>query len=317
VSPARRILVALSAAAAVAGAPGAAASTRTAAFAPIDPGVRASAMGGAFTAVGGEPSALYWNPAMLFFQEGRSLEASYEDLYTLALARRTFLTFGTKSVIEDPRYAGDRIEFHRDRETGAAWALGIESLFLDVGDEGYSELSLGGGGAWGYGDRLTVGVSVRALFVNSGIDEVSAIGYDLGLGIGWRFSSRTRLGIAAPHLLSRLFWKTDTDERLPLGAAVGWSAEVTRNLVVALESEWREGEGGGPHRLAAGGEWWVLPSRLAGRAGYRRVEGGLETIQEPTFGAALRWSSLRFDYAFLLGPELLGDTHRVGVIVGF
>jgi hypothetical protein len=135
--------------------------------------------------------------------------------------------------------------------------------------------------------------------------------------VGWRFSPRTRVGLAVPHLLSRLFWKNDLNERLPVGAAVGWSSRVHENIVVALEVEWREGEGGGPYRLAGGGEWWVVPGRLAGRAGYRRVAGGLDTISEPTFGAAVRLATLRFDYAFLMGPELLGDTHRVGLLVGF
>jgi len=293
------------------------AASRTSAFAPVDPGVRASAMGGAFTAVGGEPSAMYWNPAALFYQEGRSVEASYEDLYGLSLAKRTFLTFGTKTVIEEPHYVGDRIEIRPDRSSGAAWALGVESLFMDVADQGYSEVSVGGAGAWGYGDRFAMGLSLRALFVNSDLDGVSALGYDLGLGVGWRYSSRARFGLAVPHLFSRLFWDFESNERLPLGVSLGWSRHFTSTIVIALEAEWREGEGGGPYRLAGGGEWWVVPSRLAARAGYRRVAGGLDTIAEPTFGAAVRLAALRVDYAFLMGPDLLGDTHRVGLLVGF
>ena len=70
------------------------------AFASNDPGVRAAAMGGAYTGLGGDPGALYWNPATLFFQTHRSIEASYSDLYGLGLAKRTFFTYGSMHVID-------------------------------------------------------------------------------------------------------------------------------------------------------------------------------------------------------------------------
>ena len=292
------------------------AATRTAAFAPADPGVRAAAMGGAYSAVGGEPSALYWNPATLFYQTGRGFEASYANLYGLGLARRTFITFGTKSVYEVPRFVGERVEVTRDMESGPAYAFGIQSLSLDIGDEGYSEMSVGGGAAWGYSDRVAVGVSLRALFVSSDLHDVSAKGYALGFGAAYRYSSHERLAVAVPNLFTRLFWKFDTTERLPLGVNLGWTRSFGSDLVLSAETEWREQEEG-PYRIAVGGEWWVFPARLALRAGFRHVNGALDDIDKPTFGVGVRFSRLRFDYAFRLGPDALGDTHRLGLLAGF
>ena len=87
----------------------------TTAFTANDPGVRATAMGGAYTGVGGDPMALYWNPATLYFQNHRSIEASYSDLYGLGLAKRTFFTYGGKRVIDEVHFDGDQVVVHQNQ----------------------------------------------------------------------------------------------------------------------------------------------------------------------------------------------------------
>ncbi len=292
------------------------AASRTAAFAPIDPGVRAAGMGGAYSALGGEPTALYWNPAALYYQTERSLEASYSDLYGLGLVKRTQITFGSKAVYEVPRFTANRVEVRKDRRTGPGYALGIQSLFVDIDDQGYSELSFGGGAAWGYGERVVVGVSLRGLYVSSDLDGVSANGYAVGFGASYRYSQHERLAIAVPHLMTRLFWKFDTTERLPLGVNLGWTRSFGDHFVTTAEAEWRESETG-PYRIAAGSEWWVFPERLAVRAGFRHLSGGYENLNRPTFGLGIRFNRMRLDYAFRLENDVLGDTHRLGLLVGF
>jgi hypothetical protein len=295
---------------------GAGAATRTSAFSDADPGVRPSAMGGAFTAVGGEPIALYWNPASLFFQTDRGIEASYTDLYGLGLARRSYLTFGIKTLIDEPRYEGNKVVVTEDRESGAAYAIGLQSLWLDLEDNGYSEFSIDGGASWGYGDRLVAGLSLSGLFVSSDLDDVSAYGYNVGLGLIWRITSRENLAISVPHLFSRLFWKFDSDERLPFGATVGWSGRFRDNLLFAADIEWQENEQS-PYRIAGGGEWWIFGERIALRAGYRYINASLESLSDPTLGVGAQLGHLRFDYAYLFGPAPLGDTQRIGLLVGF
>lgn len=299
---------------AAAGSAPALAGTRTSVFAPIDPGVRASGMGGAYSAVGGEPTGLYWNPATLYFQDGKSLEFSYSDLYGLGTAERTFLSYGWKSVFELPRFENDRVVVTRDTESGPGYALSVQSLFLDLSEANYSELSIGAGAAWGYGDRVSVGLSLQALFVSSDFDQVSALGYNLGAGLCWRYSKHERLALAIPRLISRVFWDFESTERLPLGLNVGWTRSFTPDLLFSADLEVREGEDG-LYRLAAGGEWWVLPERLAVRAGYRRLNAGLETVSVPTFGLGVRFLRLRFDYAYRVEPDALGDTHRIGLLL--
>lgn len=292
------------------------AATRTSAFAPVDPGVRAAAMGGAYTAVGGDPMALYWNPATLFYQRGRALQASYTDMYGLGLARRSFLTFGIKTLIDEPTFRDNKVVVRKDRESGAAYAFGLQSLFLDLEENGYSEFSLDGGAAWGYGDRFAVGVRASGLFISSDFDNVSAIGYNLGFGISWRYSTRERLAVAVPHLFSRLFWDFDTTERLPVGAKVGWSREFFTTITAALEAEWRESESG-PYRVGVGAEWWWFGHRLAWRAGYRHLTDSFENVNQPSAGVAVRFGQVQFDYAYRMERSELGDSHRIGLLAMF
>jgi hypothetical protein len=290
--------------------------TRASTFTFLDPGVRAGALGGAYTALGGEPTALYWNPATLYYLRGRSVEASYADLYGLGLARRTFITYGQKSMVEEPRYENNRIVVQKDPVTGPAYAVGLQSLFLDLDENGYSELSLGGAAAWGYGDRVSVGLAVRTLFISSDLDEVSAFGYNLGLGLAWQYSRKERIGLAVPNLLSRVFWKFDSTERLPLGLSLGWNRTFSDRFLVAADLEWRESETG-PYRVGVGAEYWAVVNRMVVRGGFRHLSGDFEDQNKPTFGAGVTVSRIRLDYGFRLGPEALGDTHRLGVLVGF
>jgi hypothetical protein len=308
-------VVLLAALALGAAAPGALANTRTSAFAPADPGVRPAALGGAYTAVGGEPNALYWNPAALFFQKGKTLEATYMDLYSLGAAQRSSISYGWKKTFDLPYFQeGDRVSVRRDDQTGPAYAFGIQSLFFDLDDAGYSEISLDAAAAWGYGERLAVGLLGRLLLVSSDFDEVSAIGYNFGVGLAWNYSSRERIAVASPSLLSRLFWKFDSTERLPLGVSFGWMREFGNRLLFAADLELREGEGG-IYRIAGGGEWWAVENRVALRAGYRHVSAGVASQNHPTFGAAVHFLRLRVDYTFSMGPDVLGDTHRVALLI--
>ncbi len=293
----------------------AAADTRTAAFAPADPGVRASAMGGAYTAVGEEPMGLYWNPATLFFQEGHQIEASYSDLYGLGAAKRSYLSYGWKKEFEIPEYDGQLVSLTTDSHSGPGYAFGVESLFFDLDDAGYTEFSIGAGAAWGYGERLAIGASVRGLLVSSDFDQVSAWGYDFGLGLAWSTSSKERIGLAVPHLFSRLIWAFDSTERLPLGATLGWARRFHPTLLTSVDVEMREGDTG-VYRVAGGVEWWAFPERLALRGGYRYLDAGLDPISAPTFGLAIRFLGLSLDYAFRVEPAALGDTHRLGLLVG-
>lgn len=311
-----RRFVPLLAALGLAAAVPAGAQTRTSSFAVNDPGVRASALGGAYTAVGGDPMALYWNPATLFFQQGRTAQASYSDLYGLGLARRTYLTVGWKSVLEEPRFVGNRVEVRRDRQSGPAYAFGLSSLFLDLDENGYSELSLGGAAAWGYGGSFALGMSARTLFVTSDLPDVGAFGYDLGIGLAWQFARGERLGVSVPHLLSRIFWRFDSTERLPFGVDLGWMKRFGPHLLASADVEARENEES-PYRFGAGLEWEAIPERVTLRGGFRHLSGGYDDINKPTFGAAVAVSHLRFDYAFRLGPDVLGDTHRLGLDVTF
>jgi hypothetical protein len=291
-------------------------ANRTAAFAHVDPGVRAAALGGAFTALGEQPSALYWNPSALYFQDRNRMEASYSSLYSLGLAKRTFINLGFKRTIDVSRFKDNRVMVEKDNVTGAAYGIGIEALSLDLDENAYSEIAIGGAAAWGYNDTFILGVSGRLLLVNSDLDGVGANGYDFGLGVTWKLSRRERVAISVPHLFSRIFWDFDSGERLPLGVNAGWTRYWAEVFLTSVDLEWREDEPG-PYRAALGAEWWLFPNRVALRGGYRFLNGTSETFSGPSFGAGVRFGLLQVDYAYRMENEDLGDTHRVGLLIDF
>jgi hypothetical protein len=232
----------------------------------------------------------------------------------LGMAKRTTLTLATKKSFEVPSFEGNRLILEHDNTSGPAYGIGIQALTVDLDPESYSETALGLGAAWGFGDRLVLGLGLRGLLVNSDIDDVSASGFNFGLGLIWAMSDKERLSVSTPHLLSRIYWKFDSTERLPQIASLGWMRMWSPNILTTAEVELREGEES-PYKLAGGAEWWLVPDRIALRGGYRVLRGGISNISSPTFGAGLRFLALTFDYAYRVESDALNDTHRVGIVL--
>ena len=113
-------------------------------------------------------------------------------------------------------------------------------------------------------------------------------------------------------LTSVPFALTVTSRPVNMQYARHWSSK----FLTSVEMELRESEGS-PYRIGAGLEWWVFARRLALRGGWRYVRTGFDDISLPSFGAAGRAGPLVVEYAFRMEPDLLGDTHRLGILVDF
>lgn len=153
--------------------------TRGTNFLEIGVGARAMGMGGAYTALAQDVSALYWNPAGIAHITGASAHLSLADLYG---------GLGIKHV-----FAGGVLPL------GSSGAIGISYIQLSSGDiertteanpEG-NDPAFGRTFAWtstaaelAYGrrmtDRLDVGAGFK--FVTEGIDNANAthVGFDIG-----------------------------------------------------------------------------------------------------------------------------------------
>jgi len=173
-------------------------ATRGANFLEIGVGARAMGMGGAYTAIAQDVTALYWNPAGISHITGVSASLSVADLYGGLGIRHVF--------------AGAVMP------VGSSGAIGVSYIQLSSGDiERTTEASPEGNDpafgavfSWtstaaelAYGrrltDRLDLGVGFK--FVTEGIDNASA-GY-LGFDIGTQFRTGlygTTIGAALVNL---------------------------------------------------------------------------------------------------------------------
>ncbi len=288
------------------------AASRSTAFADMDPGPRVMAMGGAGAAMVADPTAVYWNPAGLYFMRGTQAAATYDDLYGLGLVQRNYLAFAVKSIVEEPVFKDNRMYLRQDRKHGSAWGASLSSVLVDLGDEGYSEFVPSVAVAGGIGEHLGVGMSLSYLRVGSDLEDVSAGGYSSGIGLIWEGPGAVRAGLSVRNLVSRVFWKGELTERLRTTSTLGAGLPVGDRGSVRGDVSWSEGSGG-PSRVSLGGEYWALPDRLAGRAGLRHYGGGEETRVTPSFGAGFRWTALDIDYAFTIDEDGPGSTHRFGL----
>lgn len=289
------------------------AGPRSIAFADSDPGPRMMAMGGAGVAGVADPVAAWWNPAGLYFmQGGKQAQVDYDDAFGLGLARRAWLGLASKSVVDEPVFEAGRLRLVRRPGFGNAWALSVSTLSLDLGDESYNELMPGLSLAGGLGTDLAVGMSVYYLRAGSSLDAVSGNGYSTTFGVIAGLPGPGRLGLSVRHVLSALSWKDQPGDQLPITPTVGLYWPLGPRAQLRSDASWRQGDAG-ITRFSAGGEYWILPGHLAGRAGVRRMAAGLLERTVPTFGLGLRWKTLDLDYAFQSDSDGPGNTHRFGL----
>jgi len=287
----------------------------TTSFAEVEPGPRTMGMGGAGVALTGDPTAAWWNPAGLYFMRGTRAVVTYDDLYGAGLAQRSYLAVAWKKVHYEPKFEENRMTLEKDLGRGSAWGLSVSSVFLDLGEESYSELMPSLSFAAGLGGGVGIGTSVSFLKATTGLEGAGSSGYAASLGVGIKLPANSHFGFVARNLLSSLSPEGGAKEKLPLTSALGLSVPFGSDALVAVDATFSNGDDG-PSRLSAGGEYWFFGHRLAGRAGIRHYGGGVESRTVPTFGVGIEWKRLNFDYAMSVdGSDGPGSTHRFGLNV--
>jgi hypothetical protein len=312
--------------------------TTAAKFLSIGIGARANAMGGAFTSIANDATALYWNPA------GIGQLNSYEGLftYTKLFADIHLNYFGV--VIP----AGD---FGNFGFSVTALDFGQMEVTTEFFPDGTGEVFTAGSYAFGitYARRITadflVGVNIK--YVREDIYNSSAEGLSFDVGTifntpfyGIRFSSSitnygTKMQISGDDLIIRhdpdpassgnnetidALYKTDPFE-LPLRLQIGLSRDFlfleNQRLTLAVDATHPNDNS---QYLNIGGELALLDELIMLRAGYKTLF--LEDSQEGlTLGVGLKYDGLSFinfglDYAYQQF-EFLGDTHSFGILLKF
>ena len=289
-----------------------AAGTTSADFLNLPVGARASAMGGAYSAISEEASAIYWNPAGLvqipklsaiFMRTQYVQDISYQ--YAAYAHRLTYDSVIAGSVLLTDIGAIDRTDMN-----GNPVGAGTFSPRDQVYTLSYSKAILE------FSDKdmdVSVGVSVK--YIRSQIVE-SAKAYAGDLGImTYNFTNIPyRLGVTMTNLGSGMRYDVDSSP-LPLTFKLAGAVNPFRNMLFAVDVVLPKQN---RPSFLLGTELSTEPSeltRLSARAGLnaQRLKDGLGGF---TMGVGATLHFFTLDYAFVPMGEL-GSTHKISITFDF
>ena len=313
--------------------------TTAAKFLSIGIGPRANAMGGAFTSLANDASALYWNPA------GAANMTNYEAMFTY--------TSLFKDLDINLNYAGIVIP------AGSLGNFGVGVTVLDYGNmnvttelypEGTGEKFSAASYAFALSyarsitENFTAGITVKYISEKIFNSSASGVAFDVGTIFntpfyGIKFSSiisnyGSKLQIAGEDLLVRYdadpnrngnnetvdaYYKTEKFE-LPLKLQIGLSKDFQifedQRFTIAVDATHPNDNA---EYVNVGGELALFDNIFFLRGGYKALF--LEDNQEGlTLGVGLNYTlgilTIGVDYAFQK-YEFLGDTHSFGMLLKF
>ena len=266
-----------------------ASAQESAAFLKLGVGARAIGMGGAYTAVADDVSAIAWNPAGLSSLAKRELGVTHAEL--AAGARYDFLAYGQPTkygvLAAGAIYLTQSAIGGRDASGRPTGSYGASDTALNVG----------------YASKLASGLRLGGglKYIRSSIAEQSAQSYALDLGgqyeLGRAGPGTPRLGLAILNLGPGLRF-VDENSPLPLTVAAGVGYRLPVGLVLALDYK------NHPHsrtsQVSIGTEY-ALFSSFALRAGYGTTKPAGSAVGP---AAALSGMAAGFGLKFLGGYTL-------------
>ena len=274
-------------------------------FLQVPTGARAVAMGGAFTAVPGDPLALYWNPAAAANIEKSVLSTSYNS-YLLDM-QAGFIGWvnpretSTLGVSVNYFYGGsfDRTTMEDPMGTG----------------EEFSTTSMALAGTYARPLSETISVGATGRFIYSQIDSYNANGFSVD--IGSMYSPAALPGFTGALVVRNAGIQTKAfyseNDPMPTEMSAGVSQQLLNgDLLIAADATMPfEGE-----LDASAGVEYLPVSMLAVRAGWSLSamntadEAGGGFVDAMGFGMGTRYNQFTLDYAFKPVADL-GDTHRI------
>lgn len=312
--------------------------TTAAKFLSIGIGPRANAMGGAYSSLADDASAMYWNPA------GLSLVNQYEGIftYTNLFADINLNYFGLVIPAGEVGTFGLNV---------TALNYGEMEITTELNPEGIGTTFSAGSYAFGFAyarhitEDFIVGINIK--YIREDIFNSSANGFSFDVGTifntpfwGIRFSSSitnygTKMQMSGDDLLIQhdsdpnragnnekidAFYSTDSFE-LPLRLQTGISRDFIfmeeQRLILAVDVLFPNDNS---QYVNVGGELALLDNLIAFRAGYKTLF--LENSQEGlTLGAGINYNSSEYfgisvDYAYQQF-KYLGNTHSFGITLRF
>jgi hypothetical protein len=297
--------------------PARAGGTLTGGFPRLDPGARATALGGNLAAMADGCESIRANPAGLLGLVRREAAFTYSDLFGLGLVTQGSAQFGWPRTRRDVQWVNGRIQrVSVPPPAERALGLDVSTLRGDLTGETYLELQACVAYAWRLTDRTRAGLAYRLLFAQSGFKGSGGDGQALDLGVQRPLGPLT-LGLQAANFVSTTRWKgspdgtryTGLDEPLARRWSLGlaWQAPL-RGIAATVQADW-EGDGFRARQCGAGLEWKPVRA-LALRAGYRDRQDALGWRAEWSGGFGVTAGGFRLDYGWQPGGHDLGETHR-------
>ena len=276
-------------------------AAETAAFLDVGVGARGIGMGGAYTALADDSSAVYWNPAGLARLEKREVSVSHAELglgtredflaYAHPTGRGTIaaaMTYLSQGAIGGRDVTGRPTGDFQASDAAFAGAYGVKTDYADLG------------------------ASVKYLRSHIASSEAQGVAADLGArrsfdGVG---PGKLVVGAALRNMGPGLKYENQRND-LPLRLAGGaaYSFSPGRTLAFEVQSAPRGGGADG----GFGGELKVMEGALL-RLGWSTKsaapEGsGFDAARGLTVGLGLERAGFVFDYAAQAAGEL-GAAHR-------
>jgi hypothetical protein len=277
------------------------------AFLEVPAGARASALGGAFVAMGEGVEATFWNPAGLAAVGRIQMTGSHYEFFQhlrheqFAVAGRWLgggLAGSIRALYSEPIEA-------RDELGNVTGTFGGDDL----------EFGLAYGHALGAGARA----GVSAQLVHERLADLSTSTYAFGAGATWEPVGlpALRLGLALDHLGPDATYTFDDGPGQPLplptalqaGASYHWGLGGAMSLGTGIETRMTRGRS----MVALMGGELTHPTGAALRIGVR-INDDASSL---SMGAGYALAALRLDYAFVPYRLDLGDTHRVSFTARF
>ena len=286
------------------GVSGAGAGQTGLAFLKLDVGARSAGLGGAYTAVASDATALYWNPARMTTMIGTDVtiihtqwfqDVSHEFIGAVASNGTSAIGLGFMLMTVDG------IERRTDIPT--ARPLATFNAY---------DVMLSGSYARQITETISAGITIKGIAEKILFDTASGLAVDLGVQYRTVYDGLT-IGGSIRHIGSKLSFireQFDLPREIRIGAAyVPTYAALQRRVLLSADIGKYRAE---PIKLNLGAEY-TYRGRFSTSLGYRtrQDEAGVSA------GLGVRLQRYRLDYAFVPFGADLGNTHRFALGLRF